>query len=104
MRARLLMACALWGCTQAQAPSTTTASTPDASVAAPPAEPMKQLRHALSHSAQNVRVERRSGRLHMDMGGTFQTASVVTVDAQGQPQRQCLDNSGDLDRMMRSAP
>lgn len=121
MRARLLVACALFGCTQGfEAPAESNApSTPDASVAGPstvaprsseaavgaaPADAMKRLRHSLSHSARNVSVERRSGRLHVDMAGTFQTATVVTLDKDGRMNRGCLDTAEDLDRMMGEAP
>ena len=121
MKARLLVACSLLlGCAQGvEAPSTPTENAPDASAAEPsiaapdstgaavgaaPADAMKRLRHALSHSARNVQVERRSGRLHIDMAGTFQTATVITFDANGQPSQHCLDNSADLDHMMGTTP
>lgn len=121
MMVRLLVACSLlFGCAQGvDAPLAPVDSAPDASVAAPssaapgssgaalvaaPADAMKRLRHSLTHSARNVRVERRSGRLHIDMAGTFQTATVISFDANGQPSQRCLDSAADLDRMMGDTP
>ena len=117
MKARLLVACALFGCAQgAEAPADTSAvSTPDASadvapIAAPgssgaavdaaPADAMKRVRHALSHSMQNVHIERRSGRLHLEVAGTFQTATVIMFDKDGHANKRCLDNAAELDRML----
>jgi hypothetical protein len=121
MKARLLVACALFGCAQgAQAPAETSAvSAPDASVAVPsiaapghsgaavdaaPADAMKPLRHALSHSMRNVNIERRSGRLYLDVAGTFQTATVITFDKDGHANKRCLDNAAELDRMLGESP
>lgn len=120
MKARLLVACVLLGCAEgAEAPlQTNTRSTPDASVAAPstaarssepavgvaPADAMKKLRHSLSHSLKNVNIERRSGRLHIDVAGSFQTASIITFDKEGRASKRCLDSAADLDRMMGESP
>ena len=106
MKARWLLACLLLGCAQS-----TEAATADASVtAAPrttsgaPSGAMKHLRTALTRSTQNLRVERRAERLHVDMNGTFQTASVITLDPQGQPSKLCLDNTAQLDHMLGEVP
>jgi|GEM_PF-5003049 len=117
---RLLVACALCGCTQVvQAPVQDTVSAPDASVAVPsiaapghsgaalgaaPADAMKPLRHALAHSMRNVNIERRSGRLHLDVAGTFQTATVITFDKDGHANKRCLDNAAELDHMLGGSP
>jgi len=111
MKARLLFACLLCGCAQgADAPLAPLSSATDASVGAAsrssgtPAGAMKHLRTALARSAQDLRVERRSERLHLDMNGTFQTASVIAFDADGQPSKRCLDSTDQLDHMLGESP
>lgn len=62
---------------------------------------MQRLRRALSRSPEGLRFERRGARLHIDVGDTFQTATVVVPDEAGHVRRACLDDASQLDRMLR---
>lgn len=120
MNVRLLVACALFGCSQQGAPAVEPdVSTPDASAAIAPtaasgssgaavgvssADALKDLHHSLSRSTKNLRIERRGARVHIETGGTFQTATIMTYDDEGHASRHCLDSPRDLDRMMGEAP
>lgn len=116
MRVRVLLGCMLLGCASAAEVPTSGSRAPDASVSGPPAveperpEPvldapsadaLARLRRSLSRSARQLHVERRSGRVHVNMAGTFQSATIVTYDAHGKLGTSCVDNPEDLESMLR---
>lgn len=117
MKCRLLVAVTLLGCSEvaeppAAAPAVDTAEAsvaaasavpsrvPGTAADAAPAADMNQVRRAMSRSSNNLHMVRRSGRLHVDVAGTFQSATVMTFDADGQTSQHCVDNPVALDRML----
>jgi len=111
---------ALWACTLAACMDGTLGTPPAASehvthdtstsalatapegavVGAAPSTDWQRLRHDLSRSASNLRVEHHGGRMHVDLDGKFQSATMVFVDASGRRRRTCLDDATQLDLML----
>lgn len=81
-------------------PSSAVARVSGATVDEVPQPVVQRLRRALSRSPENLRFERRGARLHVDMAGTFQTATVVVPNERGETQRVCLEDAAELDRML----
>lgn len=114
MKLRALSACALAACIDTT-PATaspeldshgsalTAGPSAGAAVGAVPPLEHRRLRHDLSRSAANLRVERRDGRVRVDLDGRFQSATVVFPDESGHPRRLCLDDASQLDHLLGSA-
>jgi len=94
------VACVLCACAQDVEPASAPAASQNG---AAPSLSMRELRRALSRSPESLRFERRGGLLHIDLTGTFQTATVVVPDGSGQTRRVCLDDVAELDRMLEGA-
>jgi hypothetical protein len=69
------------------------------------ARTLERLRRDLSRSREGLALQqRRDGATEMQLGGRFQSATVVVKDASGRRQRMCIDHPDAIDAMMGAKP